>query len=253
MFRTVPSVTRSNPRRLFRAVLMLGSLALIAAACGGDDSTAGTSTIPPATTPSATTAPAPTAAPATTTTAAPTTTTVSTTTTTTEPPAPVLPDSPVVATLGGDPSMGYKVDMATFAALDFTAEELPAPPGTVEVRWYTHQDRYVLAFSGFDAAEAGPLCPGASILTDSGFEFVSNAPTAAGACEGFSTLTTDPLVEAKICGGTLFYATLISSDLQGTLFGSLEALAEPGVLIGMTSTAEVAGGAPEIDLGTICS
>lgn len=149
--------------------------------------------------------------------------------------------------------MTYKVDLATFAPLDFTEDELPVAPGVAEVRWYTYQDRYVAAFAGFDASEAGPLCPGASILTGAGFEFVSNAPTEDGACEGFPTLTTDPLVEARICQGTLFYVTLVSSELQGTLFGTLEALAEPGVLIGLTSTAESANGAPGIDLDAICS
>ncbi len=247
MFGTVPAAIRSETRHFARALLIIGSFALIAAACGGSDSE---STSP---TPAPTEAPTTTAAPASTTTVPATTTTPpTTTTTTTEAPVLDLPDSPVVAALGGQ-SLTYKVDMATSTGLDFTEDELPAPPGVAEVRWYTYQDRYVVAFSGFDASQAGPLCPGASILTAAGFEFVSNAPTEEGACEGFPTLTTDPIVEARICQGTLFYVTLVSNELQGTLYGSLEALAEPGILIGMSSAAESANGAPGIDLDAFCS
>lgn len=127
------------------------------------------------------------------------------------------------------------------------------PPAVAEVRWYTYQDRNVVAFSNFDVSAAGPPCPGASILTDVGFEFVSNAPTEERACEGFPTVTTDPVVEARICQGTLFYVTLVPSEMQGSLFGTLEALAEPGILVGLSSTAESALGAPGIDLDAICS
>lgn len=248
---TVPFMPRRNQRGLARLVLVLGSLALIAAACGEGDSGSDASEAPAPTEAPTTAAPTTTTTVASTTTAV--TTTTSTTTTTTQPGAPSLPDSPVVTALGADPAETYKVDLAAFAPLDFTEDELPVPPGAAEVRWYVHQDRYVAAFSGFDPSAAGPLCPGASILTSNGWEFVSNAPTEEGACEGFPTLTDDPLVEAKVCQGTLFYVTLVPSELQGTLFGTLEALAEPGILVGLTSTAESADGAPEIDLGAFCA
>lgn len=109
------------------------------------------------------------------------------------------------------------------------------------------------ACTNFDPSAAGPLCPGASIYTDVGWEFVSNAPTEAGACKGFPTVTTDPVVEARICQGTLFYVTLVPSEMQGILFGTLEALAEPGILVGLTSTVDSAPGAPAIDLDAVCS
>ena len=106
---------------------------------------------------------------------------------------------------------------------------------------------------GLNYAEGDALCPGNSIRTSNGFEFVSNAPTDEGACEGFSTLTTDPNVGPQVCLDTVIYRTAIPSNLTGTLYGTLEALADEGAsLIGLTSQAETAGNAPEIDLAAIC-
>lgn len=164
-----------------------------------------------------------------------------------------LPTTPSTAVLGADPQMTYKVDMATSQQLDFDESELPVPPGTVEAHWYTSGGRYVVAYVGLDLSATGPLCPGNSILTDQGFEFVSNAPTEEGACEGFTTLTADPEVGPSVCQGTVLYVTAIPSDEQGTLFGTIEMLADDGAaLIGLTSTAESSPDIPEIDLDEFC-
>lgn len=170
-----------------------------------------------------------------------------------EPTTVTLPESAVVAVLGQDPDQSYKVAMGSFAALSFEEGDLPAPPGSVEAHWYIAGDRYVVAYVGLDMDAAGPLCPGNSILTPGGFESVSNAPTEEGACEGFPTLSTDPVVGPRICAGTLLYVTAIPSTSQGMLFGTLEALADDGAsLVGVTSAVESSAEMPVIDLDQVC-
>jgi len=237
-----------------RAVFLGGSVALVvaSAACGpaGTVAPAPTATsAPPSVTPvppppTATTRPTDTPVPP---------TPEPTVTPTTAPAAEELPTTPSKAVLGADPQMTYKVDMATFEELDFDESELPVPPGTVEAHWYTSGGRYVVAFVGLDLSATGPLCPGSSILTDQGFEFVSNAPTEEGACEGFTTLTADPEVGPSVCQGTVLYVTAIPSEKEGSLFGSIEMLADDGAaIIGLTSTAESSPDIPEIELDEFC-
>jgi hypothetical protein len=176
-----------------------------------------------------------------------------TATPTTAPVVVELPTTPSTGVLGADFLMTYKVDLATFEELDFDESELPVPPGTVEAHWYSSGGRYVVAYVGLDLSATGALCPGNSILTDQGFEFISNAPTEEGACEGFPTLTTEPEVGPSVCQGTVLYVTAIPSDKQGTLFGSIEALADDGAaVIGLTSEAETSPDIPEIDLDEFC-
>ncbi|MFQ5945055.1 MAG: hypothetical protein ACE5NC_02245, partial [Anaerolineae bacterium] len=148
-----------------------------------------------------------------------------TSTPTTAPVAMQLPETPATASLGTDPQTTYKVQMGTLQPLGFDDSELPAAPGSVEAHWYTSGGRYVVAYVGLDLGESGPTCPGNSILTAQGFEFVSNAPTEEGACEGFTTLSADPLVGPRVCQEIVLYVTAIPSDEEGTLFGTLEALA----------------------------
>jgi hypothetical protein len=143
--------------------------------------------------------------------------------------------------------------MTSFQPLPFEEADLPVPPGSVEAHWYRSEGRYVVAYVGLDLSATGPMCPGNSIQTDQGFQFVSNAPTADGACQGFGTLTDDPEVGPIDCQGTVLYVTAIPSDLQGTLYGTLEQLADEGsALIGLTSTAATSPDIPELDLGAIC-
>jgi hypothetical protein len=198
------------------------ALLLVAlAACGPSAAPAPTPTAtspPPAPTPRATDTPvAPTPEP--------------TATPTTAPVVVELPTTPSTGVLGADFLMTYKVDLATFEELDFDESELPVPPGTVEAHWYSSGGRYVVAYVGLDLSATGALCPGNSILTDQGFEFISNAPTEEGACEGFPTLTTEPEVGPSVCQGTVLYVTAV---------------------IGLTSEAETSPDIPEIDLDEFC-
>lgn len=163
-----------------------------------------------------------------------------------------LPNTSTSALLGVEPNTTYKVDMATFASLAFDESELPAAPGAVTAQWYTSAGRYVVAYVGLDPLETDFLCPGNSILTDAGFNFVSNAPTEEGACEGFPTLTTDPKVGPIVCQGSLLYVTAIPSDQQGMLYGTLEALTGDGALIGLTSEVQSSPDIPEINLEEFC-
>ena len=164
----------------------------------------------------------------------------------------MLPVSMVSAPLGEGEFNQYKNQLPGFQPLDFTEEDLPAPPGSVTANWFTSAGFYVVGYYGLDLEESGPFCPGNSIMSGGAFQYVTNAPTAEGACEGFPTLTDDPDVGPVDCHGTLFYRTAIPSDLQGTLFGTLEMLDEEGNLVGITSQAESTPDMLEIDLGEIC-
>jgi len=164
----------------------------------------------------------------------------------------MLPVSMVSAVLGEGDFNTYKVSLPGMAPLDFDDSELPAPPGSVTANWFTSGGFYVVAYYGLDLEASGPLCPGNSILSGGGWLHISNAPTEEGACDTFPTLTTDPDVGPIICHGELFYRTAIPSDLQGTLFGTLEMLDADGNLVGMTSQAESTTEMLEIDLEATC-
>ena len=164
----------------------------------------------------------------------------------------MLPVSMVSVPIGEGDFNQYKVDMAAGMPLDFEESELPAPPGSVTANWFTSGGFYVVGYYGLDLANSGPLCPGNSIFSGGGFQHVSNAPTEEGACEGFPTLTDDPDVGPVDCHGTLFYRTAIPSNLQGTLFGTLEALDDEGFLVGITSQVESTPDMLEIDLAEMC-
>jgi len=164
----------------------------------------------------------------------------------------MLPVSMVAASLGEGDFNTYKVSLPGMAPLEFEDSDLPALPGSVTVNWFTSNGFYVVAYYGLDLESSAPLCPGNSILTGGGWLHVSNSPTEEGACEGFPTLTDDPSVGPVICHGELFYNTAIPSDLQGTLFGTLEMLDAEGNLVGMTSQAESTTDMLEIDLAATC-
>jgi hypothetical protein len=231
---------------------ILAALALMSAACTGATPTAAPApTEPPPTQPPPTTAAPPTQPPPT---EAPTDTPEpEPTAVPTEAPAPELPETPVRAVLGADPRQGSKFIIATGQFVEFEASELPVAPGTVEAHWYIAGDRYLVAYVGVDLEATGPLCPGNSIRTPQAFEHVSNAPTAEGACEGFTTLTDDPEVGPRVCHGILLYVTAIPSDAQGVLFGTINKLTEDGsAIMGLTSTAPTAAGMPEVEVEGFC-
>ena len=164
-----------------------------------------------------------------------------------------LPDTVVSAALGVEPDTTYKVSLEDFQRVAFEESELPAAPGSITAQWYTSGDRYVVAYVGLDVSGRVALCPGNSILTNAGFEHVSNAPTTEGACAGFPTLTSDPAVGPVVCQEILFYRTAIPSDLQGALFGTLEALSEDGAIVGLTSAVQSTGDMPELNLEEFCN
>jgi hypothetical protein len=173
--------------------------------------------------------------------------------TATETPEPVmLPVSMVSAPLGDGDFNQYKVELPGMLPLDFEESELPASPGSVTANWFTSGGFYIVGYYGLDIETSGALCPGNSIMTGGTWLHVSNAPTEEGACEGFPTLTDDPEVGPVICHDTLFYRTAIPSDLQGTLYGTLEMLDDEGNLVGITSQAESTTDMLEINLDEIC-
>lgn len=163
----------------------------------------------------------------------------------------MLPVSMVSAALGEDDNQ-YKLELPNFMLVDFEESELPAPPGTVFANWFTYGGFYVVGYYGLDLETSGALCPGNSIMTGGTWLHVSNAPTEDGACEGFPTLTDNPDVGPVDCHGTLFYRTAIPSDLQGTLYGTIEMLDADGNLVGITSQAESTTEMLEIDLAATC-
>jgi hypothetical protein len=154
-----------------------------------------------------------------------------------------LPDTPVVATLG-DPYdfNGGTPDPAV----------LPAEPGTVEARWYRTTDVYAIVYAGLDADV--DAYPGNSVLTDTGFEFVSNAPLPDASCDNFPTLIDNTADQGvQICDGQVSYLTLIPADTPGTVFASLEAPAPDVGGVGISASTEVAdpSSAPEIDAAVL--
>lgn len=165
----------------------------------------------------------------------------------------MLPVSMVSAVLGEGDFNTYKVSLPGMAPLEFEDSELPALPGSVTANWFTSGGFYVVAYYGLDLEASGGLCPGNSIYSGGGWLHISNAPTEEGACDTFPTLTTDPDVGPINCHGELFYRTAIPSNLQGTLFGTLEMLDADGNLVGMTSQAESNTEMLEIDLAATCN
>ena len=216
---------------------------LVVAACGDDDAT--TTITAAITTTQATTTEAPTTtseAP-TTTTEAPTTTSEAPTTTTEAPTtteADALPESAVIALIDA----GYKFGADAGEATD---DDLPFALGTIEAHWYSSGDRYVVVFVGLDLAETGPVCPGNSILTATGFESISNSPSPDASCQGAMALASPP-AGVQVCDGLVSYITEIPAGTEGTLYASIEIYTGTGTNLGATGFVVADPAAmPEID------
>lgn len=208
-----------------RLSVLLVVFALLVVACAGETTEETTTT---AAEPAATTTQAPQPAPTTTTTAAP----VATTTTTLAPAGPegMIPD----------PTTG--VTLVPYADENITS-------GDVFVYWYRGADggNYLALYTGPGVAgsEGQALCPGNSISTPE-FLHVSNTPVESGSCEGFPT----PPASVQVCsGGVWIYETAIPSDVEGTLYGSLEWNAADGTIKGLTSQFPTAPDLPEFAYG----
>ena len=131
-----------------------------------------------------------------------------------------------------------------------TDDALPVPSGSVIARRYQAGGLYVVYYDGLDIAVTGPLCPGNSIGTATGFEFVSNAPTGEGACSTATTLVPAP-TGVRLCGDDVLYLTAIPVETEGTLFGTIERFREDSSIIGLTSqTVADSAAAPEVDLSS---
>ena len=155
-----------------------------------------------------------------------------------------ISESPVGATLEGE---GYKIG-ANGQPAPFEVSDLPVARGSVRAAWYQSEGSYVVLYVGLFLDETGPLCPGNSIRTATGFQYVSNAPAGEGACEGAKTLA-GPEIGARICGPLVFYLTKIPAGLQGELFGTIERWEADGSFAGITSTVTAnPAEMPEIDL-----
>ena len=129
---------------------------------------------------------------------------------------------------------------------------VPAEPGTVEALWYRAGAVYAVVFAGLDAGVAA--CPGNSVLTAGGFEFVSNAELPNASCPDFPTLIESNAGQGvQLCDGQVGYLTLIPSDTTGTLFASVEAPGPGGGGAGITSSVDVPdpSALPEIDPAVI--
>ncbi len=122
---------------------------------------------------------------------------------------------------------------------------VPAVTDEVKVYFNNGTDGTIVAiYHGPGLADPSGLCPGNSLATGTGFEFVSNAPAAEGACEGFPTA----LGSVRVCTGNVWlYNTMIPNDSLGDLYGSLERGAEGGGFEGQTAVATNSPGTPEID------
>jgi len=210
-----------------RILALAAAVVMIAASCSGSDessdSSAGSSpateapsTDPPATDPPATDPPA------------------------TDPPAPPLPDTPVVAMLNG---------VYTFGGPEPDFALLPALPNEIEAHWFSSGDVLAVVYVGLSVDV--DACPGSSIRTATGFEFVSNAPMPQGACDDFPTLIENTASQGvQICDGRVGYLSLIPTGTAGTLFSSLEKPDPEVVGVGITGFVELTDPStlPEISL-----
>lgn len=154
-----------------------------------------------------------------------------------------LPESPLAAPLTDT------YDTATPGVAPSDAD-LPVPSGSVIARWYQSNGLYVVYYDGLDLAVTGPLCPGNSIETAAGFEFITNAPTGAGACSTASPVLQPP-AGVQLCGDDVLYVTSIRVATEGTLYGTIERYPGDGSIIGLTSQVPAdAASAPEVDLSS---
>lgn len=126
--------------------------------------------------------------------------------------------------------------------------ELPFAPGSVQARWYSSGDRFVVHYEGL-ALDGPAYCPGNSLAANNSFQFISNSPAVSGACEGATTLPSEDSAGVYLCDGQVLYKTEIPSDSAGDLFGTIEIFNPDGTIVGLTSVSATSlGVAPAVDL-----
>jgi hypothetical protein len=199
------------------------SVVLLASACGGDNDVSDETGTEQAT--------AVEEAESSTTTAAETTTTVEETTTTVETeetPAATseagIPETPVATFLNQAYLFGSEQGPAS-------TDQLPFPVNTVTAHWYQSDGFYVVVYGAL--APEQMLCPGNSIQTSSGFEFVSNAPLGGADCS-FAPVVAEAPNGVVTCNRVVSYVTLIPAGTEGNLFGTVEMMTD-GLGVGLTS------------------
>lgn len=111
------------------------------------------------------------------------------------------------------------------------ADQLPFPVDSVTAHWYQSDGFYVVVYGALAPEQA--LCPGNSIQTSTGFEFVSNAPLGGADCSFAPTLAESPN-GVVTCNRVVSYVTLIPAGTEGTLFGTIETMSD-GLGVGLTS------------------
>ncbi len=228
-------------------VALFGVLALLGVACSGDDddSTATETTEPnsteepaPSPAPEVTEEPAPTEAPEATEEPAPT-----------EAPQPTEQPEPTEEPAEPEPTEvpeAVRGEIAESFVGAVLAQHSGDPiGGEVKVYWNNGSNGTLIAlYHGEGMADLEGLCPGNSLQTASGFEFVTNTPAAPGACDDFPT----PTASLRVCtSAVVLYETAIPNDSEGTLWGSLEWRGADGAIVGMTSQSVNTPGTPEID------
>ena len=129
--------------------------------------------------------------------------------------------------------------------------DLPFEDGDVEANWYTWEDRFVVAYAGWDATATDPLCPGNSLEIGGGqFDFISNSPAGDGGCDPedlFPNVVSGD-EGARVCDGLVLYTTIIPTvddagePAAGTLYGSIERAVD-GNVVNATSRAAIDSGA----------
>jgi hypothetical protein len=129
-----------------------------------------------------------------------------------------------------------------------SADQLPFPVNTVTAHWYQSDGFYVVVYGAL--APEQTLCPGNSIQTASGFEFVSNAPLGGADCS-FAPVVAEAPNGVVSCNRVVSYVTLIPAGTEGNLFGTIEMMTD-GLGVGLTSQvlADPAN-MPEIDRSLI--
>ena len=114
-----------------------------------------------------------------------------------------------------------------------TEEQLPFPANSVTAHWYQSEGFYVVVYGALDPALE--VCPGNSIQTSAGFVNVSNAPMNGADCS-FAPVVAEAPAGVVMCDRLVSYVTLIPADTEGTLFGTIELMAD-GLGVGLTSQA----------------
>lgn len=138
-------------------------------------------------------------------------------TTTSGPEAASIPESPLTVALDREYGDGA-------AAVE---------PGAISVHWYKSGPGYTALYTGEGIADLPPLCPGNSLaLPDQTFDFIRNAETGPGGCEGIESNFSAVLVG----DAAWLFQTAIPLTVEGQLFASISAPNSDAGVLGFVDT-----------------